>query len=278
MMSAKAGFRQLTCCPPSGTVAPMIRVLTFLLSLALGLSQTPHGADRTLAAEGDYVAQTKVGDKTLSHWQLWYLSNGDYEVVDTSVKNVSSVQIFRFDHQFLPIGYTKKFGPMSNAQLPASGTIPGQTISCQYGITVLSCTAESSQGYKSAATIEVKPPYVFVGEFYDLDWAWFMTGVVGLASRNGGKEGVVNVYALTDGTKVPDISLKPTSPIKIVFTGEERVQVLGKAQVVKKYEWGSRVLLVTAQGLVVRQGPKSEPAIGYAVSGYREYESWGPIR
>jgi hypothetical protein len=259
----------------------MARIVSLLLSFALAFSQTLLAADRTLAAEGDYIAQTKTGDKPLAHWQLWHLSNGDYEVVDTSTKNASSVQIFRFDPQFLPIGYTKKFGPISMPQVPNVPTIPGRTISCQYESKELSCDAESSEGHKSTTSIAAKPPYVFIGEFYDLDFAWFMTGVVRLASRNGAKDGVVNVYAMTDGAKIGDIGLKPDSPMKIVFTGEETAQVMGKTQVVKKYEWGSNdvsVLRVTAQGLVVSLSTRSDPAVGFAMSGYKEYEPWGPTR
>src|ERR1035441_374564 len=110
----------------------MIRIVSLLLSFAFVLAPTLLKADRTLAAEGDTIARTKTGDTPLAHWQLWHLSNGDYEVVDTSVKNASTVQIFRFDSQFLPIGYTKKFGPISKAQVPNFPAIPGQTISCRY--------------------------------------------------------------------------------------------------------------------------------------------------
>ena len=49
----------------------------------------------------------------------------------------------------------------------------------------------------------------------------------------------------------PDIGLKPDKPMKIVFAGEETTQVMGKTQVVKKYEWGSKELRVTTQGLPV---------------------------
>src|ERR1039458_3236117 len=232
----------------------MIRIVSLLLSFALVSGQTLLAADRTLAAEGDTIARTKTGDTPLAHWQLWHLSNGDYEVVDTSVKNASSVQIFRFDSQFLPIGFTKKFGSVSIPQLPNSPTFPGHTISCQYGSRELSCDDESSEGHQSTASIVAKPPYVFIGEFYDLDFAWFMTGVVRLASRSAAKDGVVNVYAMTDGAKVGNIGLKPDSPMTIVFTGEETAQVMGKTQAVKKYEWRSNdvsVLRVTAQGLEI---------------------------
>jgi hypothetical protein len=235
-----------------------------------------------LAAEGDCVARTKTGDKPLSHWQLWHLSNGEYEVIDTSVKNASAVQIFRFDSQFLPIGYTKKFGPTSLPQVPnvpaiSGRAFPGQTISCQYGSTELRCDAESSEGHRSTASIAAKPPYVFIGEFYDLDFVWFTTGVVRLASRNGAKDGVVNVYAMTDGAKVGDIGLKPDKPMTILYAGEETTQIMGKTEVVQKYEWASRVLRVTAQGLPVSLMVGSGD-LGYVVSGYKEYEPWGPIR
>jgi hypothetical protein len=260
----------------------MARFASLLLSFALASSQALIAADRTLAAEGDCVARTKTGDKLLSHWQLWHLSNGEYEVIDTSAPNASSVQIFRFDSQFLPIGYTKKFGPLVMPQVPnaptfSGRTLSGQTISCQYGSTELRCDAESSEGHRSTASISAKPPYVFTGEFYDLDFVWFTTGVVRLASRNGAKDGVVNVYAMTDGAKVSDIALKPDKPMKILYVGEETTQVMGKTEVVQKYEWASRVLRVTPQGspvsLVVGSGD-----LGYAVSGYKEYEPWGAIR
>jgi len=258
----------------------MARFTSLILSFALASSQALAAADRTLAAEGDCVARTKTGDKPLSHWQLWHLRNGEYEVVDTSNKNASSVQTFRFDSQFLPIGYTKKFGPASVPQIPNLQTIPGWTISCRYQSAELICDSESSKGHKSTTSIAAKPPYVFMGEFYDLDFAWFMTGVVRLASRNGAKDGVINVYALTDGAKPDDIGLKPDDPMKIVFTGEETTQVMDKTQVVKKYEWGSKdpsVLRVTTQGLVVSLSMGSDRLV-FAMSGYKEYEPWGPIR
>jgi hypothetical protein len=234
----------------------MARLASLLLSIALTSSPALVAADRTLAAEGDYIARTKTGDKPLSHWQLWHLSNGEYEVVDTSTQNASSVQLFRFDSQFLPIGYTKKVGPISMPQVPnapviSGRTFPGSAISCQYDSKELSCSAESSEGHKSTASMAAKPPYVFIGEFYDLDFAWFLAGVVRLVLRNSAKDGVVNVYAMTTGAKPADIGLKSDQPIKIVFAGEETTEVMGKTQVVKKYEWRSRVLRVTTQGLVV---------------------------
>jgi hypothetical protein len=254
---------------PNGISSPVVRI---------GLrSNVTRGGSHIGSRRGLH----KAGDKPLAHWQLWHLSNGDYEVVDTSVKNASSVQIFRFDSQFLPIGYTKKFGPISKPEIPNFPTIPGQTISCQYESRELRCDAESSEGHKSTASMAATPPYVFIGEFYDLDFAWFMTGVVRLASRNGAREGVVSVYAMTNGAKATDIGLKSDSPMKIVFIGEETVQVMGKEQVVKKYKGGphqQQMLLVTSQGLVARVIDSSTAGLAFAMSGYKEYEPWGPTR
>jgi hypothetical protein len=73
----------------------------------------------------------------------------------------------------------------------------------------------------------------------------------------------------------PDIALKPDKPMRIAFAGEEMIQVMGKTQVVKKYEWESKELRVTTQGLVVSIGSDQ---LVYAISGYKEYEPWGAIR
>jgi len=253
----------------------------FALGLLLLITPIASVKNRTLVAEGDYIAWIKTGDEPLSHWQLWHLSNGGYEVVDTSIKNASSVQVFRFDSRFLPIGYSKKSGPIPKPQASNVATTPGWTISCQYESKKLSCDAESSEGLKSTTSIPADAPYVVTGEVYDLDIAWFMTGVVRLASHNGTKDGVVNVYALTGEAKAGDIGLEADSPIKIVFTGEETAQVMGKTQVVKQYESGPDgfVLRVTSQGLVVSVTNGSDPdGVGFAISGYKEYEPWGPTR
>ena len=54
-----------------------------------------------------------------------------------------------------------------------------------------------------------------------------MRGVVRLALR-ANTNGVVNVYALRDGSKWGEIGLKTDRPIKIIFAGEETAEVMGK--------------------------------------------------
>jgi hypothetical protein len=241
------------------------------------LGQTARTADRVLAAEGDLALRTNEGVRPLSHWKLWHLSDGGYEVVDQKPQNVSNVEIFYFDAQLMPTGYTKSIGglPESLTGQPSRDV----TISCQYKTRELACTAESSGGKKSSASIAAEPPYVFTGEFYDLDFAWFMTGVVNLASRGDAKNGVVNVYVLTDGAKPDEIGLKADKPIKIAPVGQEVGQFDGKPQVLKEFELeGGTILRANAKFMVVSLSERKNPAVGFAIINYKEYASWGPTR
>jgi hypothetical protein len=81
-----------------------MRLLLLLLGLASGLSQIATAQDRTLIAEGDYVARSKNGDKPIAHWKLSQLTSDEYEVTESFVGNPYVTQIFRFDPQLLPIG------------------------------------------------------------------------------------------------------------------------------------------------------------------------------
>ncbi len=242
--------------------------------------QTARIPDRVLAAEGDLVAQTKEGVHPLSHWKLWHLASGGYEVVDTKTQNASSVEIFQFDAQLMPTGFTKRVGgPPQTQNGPARH---GVTISCQYRTRELACAAESSGGKKSSVSIAAEPPYVFIGEFYDLDFAWFMTGVVNLASRGSAKGGLVNVYFLTDGATPDEIALEADKPIKITLVGEEVGQFDGKPQTLKEFEWEGQgdfpIMRTNAKSMVVSLSNKANPAIGLAIKNYKEYAPWGPTR
>jgi hypothetical protein len=230
-----------------------------------------------LLAEGDYVALTKSGAEPLSHWKLWHLSNGEYEVIDSGVRNESAIQTFRFDSQFMPIGFSKKAGPLD---LPSTvlPKVPGYEISCEYKTKELACETVSENGTRSTQTVPAVPPYVVIGEFYDLDFAWFMTGVVHLASSGQSSNDVVNVYAIATGRKPTEITLRPDKPIQIISDGDESALALGRMQRIKKFEVRSdngRILEGTDQGLIVRLNVASNPELGYAIDNYKEYEPWG---
>jgi hypothetical protein len=257
----------------------MIRIAPLLLSLAVAFSETVPAADSSLVAEGDFVAQKSDGIKPLAHWKLWRLKRGEYEVVESSAAtNAPITQIFRFDAQLLPIGYVLDMG--QNSRNP--GFTP-MSVACKYETQELRCDTEY-KGTKSTASVPAKQPYVFLpGEFYGLDFAWFLTEVVQLADRSKAKESMVNVYVMTDSeTKRDEIALKLDSPVNIVFTREESVQVMGKTQTVRRYEVRGlgelSVLKVTSRGLVVSAGTESNPGIGFGMANYKEYEPWGPNR
>jgi hypothetical protein len=266
----------------------MTRLLPLLLSIALLVSRSAIAADRTLAAEGDYVAQ-KDRKKSLAHWKLWHLHSGEYEVAETLVGPTYVVQVFRFDAQFVPDGFsltidTDRKRPKalrSKAPFTSHPTI----VSCRYGLQNLSCEGENN-GKTFTTSISAKQPYVFVpGEFYALDQLWLMTGIVRLTEHNHSEDDAVNVYAMLDN------KLRAVGPIQLTYAGKQTATVMDKAQPVTEYEvWnGGRepgawvlselsLLQVTSQGLVASIRGKSDPRLGYAISNYKEYASWLPSR
>jgi len=266
----------------------MTRVLPLLLSIALLFIRPTSAADRTLAAEGDYVAQSNP-NKPLAHWKVWHLRAGDYEVVETLAgpsRNI--VQVFHFNAQFLPSGFsltidTRPPLPTTERQKPPFEVYP-TIISCRYNVEALSCETESN-GKKSAISIPAKLPYVFVpGEFYALDQTWLATGIVRLTEQNHSEDNAVNVYTMLDN------KIRAGRAIQLTYAGKRTANVMGKSQPVTEYEVWTRskpgewvlskfsVLQVTSQGLVASIRGKSEPGFGYAISNYKEYESWLPSR
>jgi TonB family protein len=253
------------------------------VALLVAFGQPALTQDSTLIAEGDYAAKGASADKILAHWKLWHLSGGEYEAVESSAKNVATTQTFRFDAQFMPIGYSLKLGPLPKAvtdRNPNAATFYHPlSVSCAYKPQELRCESDYN-GRLSVASLPTKAPYVFVpGEFYSLDFTWFLTGVVQLIERNDSQDSVVNVYVMTDSeTNHNGIGLKADQPIRLIFTGEESALVMGKTQEVRKYEELGpsevSVLRVTSQGLVALMSGKSTPTVGFGMSNYKEHVPW----
>lgn len=263
--------------------ASRILIVPTLVAISVvgsALGQLAHTVDRVLAAEGDFAAETKDGVQPLSHWKLWHLDDGGYQVVDVSLENASSVQIFQFDALLMPTGFTKSIDGNSQEQTPP--TSHSMSISCQYKTMELDCTGGSLEGHKSTTSIAAEPPYVFMGEFYDLDFAWFMTGVINLASRGRAKNGIVNVYFLTDGDKPDGIGLENDGPIEITLLGEKVVQSDGRPQVLKEFEWKGQddfpIICTNPKTMVITISNRENPATGFSIINYKEYTSWGPTR
>jgi len=196
------------------------------------------------------------------------------------------VQAFYFDAQFLPSGFSLTIDTRPTIPATERGTLPFAVyptiISCRYSTQDLSCETEDN-GKKSAISIPAKQPYVLVpGEFYALDHTWLMTAIVRLTQHNHSEDNAVNVYIMLDN------KIHPGQPIQLTYAGTETANVMGKSQPMTEYEvWtGSEpgawvltklsVLRVTSQGLVTSVSGKSDP--GFAMSNYKEYESWLPSR
>jgi hypothetical protein len=259
----------------------MSRIL-FLVLLSATFAKATPSVDRTLIAEGDYAAIKKDSSTTLAHWKLWHLSDGEYDVVESSVANPHLTQRFAFDARFLPTSYSVEISPLSKAEVDqhpdAAKFYHPMSLACEYKIQELECSVDYD-GHKSVASVSAKYPYVFLpGEFYALDFTWFLTGIVRLLEQGNGQGNLVNVYLMEDSPtnfKLGEIVLKADQPISLFFRGEETSLVMDKIQKIRRYEGvGRSVLRVTSQGVVGLIGPKSTPTLGFGITNFVEHEPW----
>jgi len=250
----------------------MMRSLILLLGFASGLGQIGAAQDRTLIAEGDYVAQGENGSKPVAHWKLSQLTSGEYEVTESFVKNPYVTQIFRFDVQFLPIGYSIAINPGTSAQ--PRPDLHSTNLSCVYKATELACD-EEYDGRKSRTSVLASEPYtVLIDEGWFADVTWLFTGVVRLMEHTGTRETLVNAYVIKDN-ETGGITLKPDRPTKLALVGEEKANVLGKMQTVRRYEErdSHSVLLVTMDGLVAAASLNgTADSVRFEISNYRQYK------
>jgi hypothetical protein len=126
----------------------MMRLLLLLLGFASCLGQICAAQDRTLIAEGDYVAQSESGSGPIAHWKLTELTSGGYEVTESFVNNPYVTQIFRFDAQFLPIGYSMSINPVPGPYTRPRPDLHSTSFSCVYKADEVTCDAEY-EGRKS---------------------------------------------------------------------------------------------------------------------------------
>jgi hypothetical protein len=254
----------------------MMRLVILLFGFASGLGQIGAAQDRTLLAEGDYVAQNENGSKPVAHWKLSQLSGGEFEVTESFVNNPYLTAIFRFDVHFLPIGYSIAINPIPSGAPPRAG-LHSTNLSCVYKASELACDGEYEGGKSERTSISVREPYmVFLDEGWFADVTWALTGVVRLMQHGGTKETLVNTYVIKDN-ETGTMILKPEPPTKLVLVGEEKANVLGKMQTVRRYEerdstdpW---VLLVTMDGLVANaslEGKRTSTKL--AMSNYQQYK------
>jgi TonB-like protein len=265
----------------------MLRTALVGLLFVATFGKTAFTVDRALIAEGDYAFQKTDETKVVAHWKLWQTERGAYEVVESSTRSPGITQIFRFDARFMPSGYALTLGPLSEAQLdrnPAAKTFyHPMSVSCDYLPQKLTCKTEYG-GQSSVSAIDTNAPYVFLpGEFYSLDFTWFLTGVVHLIEHQSTRNSAVNVYVMADNGSNHSITFKADKPIKMNFTGEETAVLMGKTQEVRRYEQSGTAALslinVTEKGLVGLISEKDRPTTGITIANYIEYVPWeSPFR
>lgn len=147
----------------------------------------------------------------------------------------------------------------------------------------MTCDAEYD-GQKSRTSVPARQPYtVFLNEYWFADITWTFTGVVRMMEHAGIKETLVNAYVIKDDPKdyvTGALVLKPDRPTKLSFVGEEKANVLGKMQTVRRYESQDSadhsILLVTKDGLVaaaVLNG--TADSTRFTISNYQQYKPLG---
>lgn len=263
----------------------MSRIAQAVLTLLL-LSGLAVAGDRKLAAEGDYGLQGTGGYKAWAHWKLWHLRDGEYEVEEVDASNRGTVQVFTFDRNFLPTGFSLTINPYSKTPPPRS---PGYTfhltaVSCRYLTTELKCETDIN-GKKSAISVPTSQPYVFVpGGFEALDWTWFMTGVTQLSRQKRERSKSVNVLLMYN-IMTSEVT-GPEGAINLSNAGEVTANMAWEKRSVIQYEgliggedriWGpgNCVVQVTPSGFVVGLNKRSIPGgPGFTISNYKNYESW----
>ena len=255
------------------TLAPALLSIIFVIP---GLA-----AERTLVAEGSYAGHRSGGTEPYDSWKLWREADGTYmaEVVAGSGARITGqlVQTFKFDRQFLPSGYS-----LSLARVKEGDKI---SLSCRRDGGKLSCDTEF-KGKTSSTSANVKGPcLVMVDDFTGLDIPWFFAASLRIFDANN-RHGKVDGYVLKEKS-LGQVLLEAddSDADQMVFTGEERVEVLGKPQTVRRFEFGTSlpaqtneagesevwVVRVLANGLVASMSMKGLPGSGFELAEYKEY-------
>lgn len=177
-------------------------------------------------------------ERQLDDWTLEQDDEGAYLVkVSPGVAPANGahiVQEFGFLPRFLPISYALK------ATAPAidpGGKERSIHVDCRLGEKRVNCTADF-EGDASSAAIDVAPPYLFFpGEFYGLDFPWFLSGI---ANQSKAQTGAMTEFAVTmldDSKENPlKIALKSDKKQSVSCLGREDITVLRRRISAKKFK------------------------------------------
>jgi hypothetical protein len=196
-----------------------MRLPALLLCSILLISLSSFGQTATSLAYGQYSAVNASGksERQLDSWRLDQDDEGNYLVKVSPGSAPANGAHIEQEFGFLP-----KFVPMSYAlKATAPAVEPGGKdrlihVDCRLGEKRVNCTA-NFEGDVSSAAVDVSPPYLFFpGEFYGLDFPWFLTGVASQARAAPG--------AVTDFT-VAMLDDSKEDPLKIALTFDKKQSV-----------------------------------------------------
>lgn len=191
-------------------------------------------------AYGQYTAVAAGGksERQLDDWTLEQDQEGNYLVKVspgvTPANGAHIVQEFGFLPKFFPISYALK------ATAPAIE--PGSKersihLDCKLGERRVNCTA-NFEGDASSAAVDVPAPYIFFpGEFYGLDFPWFLAGVANQVKTQTGATTEFTVTMLDDSKEDPlKIALNFDKKQTVSFLGREDITVLRRKFSAKKFK------------------------------------------
>jgi hypothetical protein len=208
-----------------------IAALTSIPALAQTAKSLAYGQYTAVAAGGK-------SERQLDDWTLEQDQEGNYLVkVSPGVAPANGahiVQEFGFLPRFLPISYALK------ATAPAIE--PGSKersihLDCKLGEKRVNCTA-NFEGDASSAAVDVPTPYLFFpGEFYGLDFPWFLAGVANQAKIQTGAATEFAVTMLDDSKEDPlKIALNLDKKQTVSYMGREDITVLRRRLSAKKFK------------------------------------------
>jgi hypothetical protein len=197
--------------------------------IAILVVRAASADDRTLVAEGDYVVSMKDGFKPIDHWKLWHERDGEFSVEAAGALPPHAdaaamlVQTFKFNRQFLPVGYSL---------VAATGESEKIQLSCRYRSEkqMLSCDTQYEGKELSASAKARGPCVVIMSEFPGLDIPWFYASLLRIAEATKSVNVAEVEVFVVDENESGNITVKPDlHPARFTFSHKETVTIDGKS-------------------------------------------------
>jgi hypothetical protein len=218
--------------------------------------------------------QTSEGSKRYDDWKLWQEQDGEFsaEVVaspEAYPQGPTLTQIFRFDQEFLPIGYS--------LIAAHSGTADRMSLTCRSDLKSLTCRTEFKGKVSSAVTKTQGASLVVLDDFVGLDQPWFLTAFFRIAQQNR-QSSSVDVYVLKEKAAEELVLELDSPPTEFKASDEKTTEAPSKTQFARSYEIGPKdepqIVKVASNGLVVNTGFKGAKHLLFELVGYKQYKQW----